>query len=104
MTNLLNFIDCMDIDQIKKDDMPISFKLINLHTYDLKKAVDQCKKFFANYQILEYENEQKNIYKFYTAISEYCYCGGYCYTLKKSRGKSTTYWLVLENEKNYFEI
>ena len=103
MKNLLNFIDCMDIDQIKKD-MPVSFKLINLHTYNLSKAIEQCKNFFANCQILENKKSKTKTYKFYTNASDYCYYGGYCYTLKKSKGAITTYWLILENENHYNEI
>lgn len=95
--NLLNFIECIDLN-IK--EQPVAFQYINLHTRNKQKAIGQCKNFFASYKILEFRDKTKNIYNFYTATSEYLFYGGYEYKLNKS--KNGIYWLILENENNFY--
>lgn len=96
--NLLNFIECIDLN-IK--EQPVAFQYINLHTRNKQKAINQGKKFFANYHFLEFEDETKNIYNFYTKTSEYLYYGGYEYKL--SKGKDGIFWLILQNENNFYD-
>lgn len=84
MTNLLNFIDLLDLNTKEN-----TFDYINLHTRDFDKAYNFCKKFFASYE--------RNY--FYTETSNYNYYGGYCYKLEKDR--SGIVFLVKQNQKPY---
>lgn len=84
--NILNFINNIDLNTISKlDDMPISFRLIDLHTRNLEKAKSQCDEFFCT----------KRDEYYYTDSSDYQWYGGWKYKLSKAN--DGIYWLVLQN-------
>lgn len=91
--NLLNFIDCIDLDE-----MGNNFDCIDLHTRKKEKALHQCLKFFKAYEVVA-----DDCY-FYTNSSSFNYKAGYCYKLSKAKDGAGTYFLILQNANNYFEI
>lgn len=91
--NLLNFIEVMDINTVTElKNMPICFKLINLHTQNLQEAINQCDRFFIS------GRELKDTFCYYTESSDYQWFGGWEYRLKKDC--NNCWWLILQdNEK-----
>ena len=89
--NLLDFITNDDLNDIENlRTMPISFKMINLHTKNFEKAKNQCDEFFCTKQ----EIGEKQVW-YYTDSSDYQFYGGWRYELNKSN--NGIYWLVLNN-------
>ena len=89
--NLLDFITNDDLNDIENlRTMPISFKMINLHTKNFEKAKNQCDEFFCTKQ----ELGVKQVW-YYTDSSDYQFYGGWRYELNKSN--NGIYWLVLNN-------
>ena len=89
--NLLDFITNNDLNDIENlRTMPVSFKMINLHTENFEKAKNQCDEFFCTKQ----EFGVKQVW-YYTDSSDYQWYGGWRYELNKSN--NGIYWLVLNN-------
>ena len=89
--NLLDFITNDDLNDIENlRTMPISFKMINLHTKNFEKAKNQCDEFFCTKQ----EIRVKQVW-YYTDSSDYQWYGGWRYELTKS--SNGYYWLILTN-------
>ena len=87
--NLLDFITNDDLNDIENlRTMPISFKMINLHTKNFEKAKNECDEFFCTKQ----ELGEKQVW-YYTDSSDYQWYGGWRYELNKSN--NGIYWLVL---------
>lgn len=91
--NLLSFTYNEQLDETAN-----TFEYIDLHTRNKEKAINQCIKFFKAHEKI---NED---YYFYTNSSNYSYYGGYAYKLTKSKGGAGTYFLILQNKNNYYEI
>ena len=86
--NLLNFINLYSLDDENND-----FKIIDLHTRNKQKAIEQCKNFFAS------SNQIFDKIYFYTFTSDYIWYGGVEYLLKKS--KNGIYYLVKNSFQGY---
>lgn len=85
--NILNFIDNIDLATINKfNEMPIPFRLINLHTRNLERAKSQCDNFFRTKQefVVVVGVEVKQSFFYYTDSSDYQWYGGWKYELIKS--------------------
>ena len=92
MSNLLNFIDCLDLDKIGNN-----FNYIDLHTRKKEKAFSQCLRFFKAHEVIA-----DDCY-FYTSSTDFNYKSGYCYKLSKAKDGAGTYFLILQNANDYYE-
>ena len=95
--NILNFIDKYELEALVKQGTT----LFNLHTKDFLKATKQCLEIFANYKQV-YKKTGINELLLYTRYSNYNNYGGYEFLLKKDN--KNTYWLICQNQNNFYEV
>lgn len=89
MKNLLCYIDVLDLNCIaKRENMPVSFEYIPLHSRNKVGVLEQLDKFFAGNKICDH---------YFTDSSDYQYHGGWRYVLMKDN--KGYYWLVLSCEE-----
>lgn len=95
--NLLDLISRHDLKGLSDSDC-FSGEYVNLHTRNECRAIRQCIDFFASYEHIG------DKWYFYTDSSDYCWYGGYCYELSRSKSSGANkgiYWLVRKNKTPY---
>ena len=97
MNNILNFIDKYELEALVEHGTT----LFNLHTKDFLKASKQCLKIFASYAQV-YKKTGINELLLYTRYSDYNNHGGYEFLLTKD--KNGIYWIICQNQNNFYEV